>query len=139
MEFMRCNCNVIPILAAQCEIAPHIAQCPWGGIAHFCLVSWGITQVSLGLAAHDCGYPLSRYTCRATRVAADFLDFIAFCIGACTMTTKFLDNKISTFRILLSWRFPRKQAFWTSFPLCPQAPPPPSKAKILFLLSSRRL
>ena len=24
------------------------------------------------------GYPLSRYTCRATRVAADFLDFRAF-------------------------------------------------------------
>ena len=36
---------------------------------------------SLGppLVAHDCGCPLSRYTCRATRVAADFLDFIAFC------------------------------------------------------------
>ena len=33
----------------------------------------------VGLVAHDCGYPLSRYTCRATRVAADFLDFIAFC------------------------------------------------------------
>ena len=33
----------------------------------------------LGLVAHDCGYPLPRYTCRATRVAADFLDFIAFC------------------------------------------------------------
>ena len=31
------------------------------------------------LIAHDCGYPLSRYTCRATRVAADFLDFKAFC------------------------------------------------------------
>ena len=31
------------------------------------------------LVAHDCGYPLSRYTCRATGVAADFLDFIAFC------------------------------------------------------------
>ena len=31
------------------------------------------------LVAHDCRYPLSRYTCRATRVAADFLDFIAFC------------------------------------------------------------
>ena len=28
---------------------------------------------------YDCGYPLSRYTCPATRVAADFLDFIAFC------------------------------------------------------------
>ena len=26
------------------------------------------------LVAHDCGYPLSRCTCRATRVAADFLD-----------------------------------------------------------------
>ena len=37
------------------------------------LVAFGI------LVAHDCGYPLSRYTCRATRVAADFLDFIAFC------------------------------------------------------------
>ena len=35
--------------------------------------------IFLGLVAHDCGYPLSRYTCRATRVAADFLDFIAFC------------------------------------------------------------
>ena len=34
---------------------------------------------SQSLVAHDCGYPLSRYTCRATRVAADFLDFIAFC------------------------------------------------------------
>ena len=33
----------------------------------------------ISLVAHDCGYPLSRYTCRATRVAADFLDFIAFC------------------------------------------------------------
>ena len=31
------------------------------------------------LVAHDCGYPLSRYTCRATRVATDLLDFIAFC------------------------------------------------------------
>ena len=31
------------------------------------------------LVAHDCGYPLSRYTCRATRVAADSLDLIAFC------------------------------------------------------------
>ena len=40
--------------------------------------SWLFLQGS-GLVAHDCGYPLSRYTWRATRVAADFLDFIAFC------------------------------------------------------------
>ena len=31
------------------------------------------------LVAHGFDYTLSRYTCRATRVAADFLDFIAFC------------------------------------------------------------
>ena len=31
------------------------------------------------LVAHDCGYPLSRDTCRTTRVAAAYLDFIAFC------------------------------------------------------------
>ena len=39
------------------------------------------------------------------------------------MTTKFLDNKIRTFKILFSWRFPRKTAFQCS---------PPSKTKILF-------
>ena len=53
------------------------------------------------------------------------------------MTTKFLDNKNFKFKILLSWRFPRKQAFLDDFPICPQGPPP-SKANILFLLSSRR-
>ena len=37
------------------------------------------SQLLSGLVAHDCGYPLSRYTCRATRVAPNFLDFIAFC------------------------------------------------------------
>ena len=37
------------------------------------------TTLPEALVAHDCGYPLSRYTCRATRVAADFLDLIAFC------------------------------------------------------------
>ena len=55
------------------------------------------------------------------------------------MTTKFLDNKICTFKILLSWRFPRKNSVLDDFPLCPQGLPPHQKAKILFLLSSRRL
>ena len=36
------------------------------------------------------------------------------------MTTKF-DNKISTFKILLSWRFPRKTAFGTIFLSAPKA------------------
>ena len=30
-------------------------------------------------------------------------------IGACAMTTKFLDNKILKFEIVLSWRFPSKK------------------------------
>ena len=33
-------------------------------------------------------------------------EMAALKIGACAMTTKFLDNKICTFKILLSWRFP---------------------------------
>ena len=55
------------------------------------------------------------------------------------MTTKFLNNNICTFKILLSWRFRRKKTeFLDDSPLRPQGPPP-SKAEILFLLSSRRL
>ena len=49
------------------------------GVAH---KSWECntkTSSAAVLVAHDCGYPPSRYTCRATRVATDFLDFIAFC------------------------------------------------------------
>ena len=38
-----------------------------------------VLRSACSLVAHDCGYHLSRYTCRATRVAADFLDFTAFC------------------------------------------------------------
>ena len=44
------------------------------------IVGNGRNTVS-SLVAHDYGYPLSRYTCRATRVAPNFLDFIAFCSG----------------------------------------------------------
>ena len=44
-------------------------------------------------------------------------------LGACTMTTKLLDNKICTFKIILSWRFARKQCFWTIFLSVPNASP----------------
>ena len=53
-------------------------------------------------------------------------------VGARAMTTKFLDDKICTFKILLSWRFPRKQAFWGDFPLRSPSPPPPQKRKYYF-------
>ena len=48
------------------------------GVTHLIMLG-RVPYVHNSLVAHDCGYPLSRYTCRATRVAADFLDFIAFC------------------------------------------------------------
>ena len=48
------------------------------------------------------------------------------------MTTKCLDNKICTFKMLLSWRFPRKAAFLDDFPLCPRGPPP-SKVQTFYL------
>ena len=44
------------------------------------------------------------------------------------MTTKFLDNKICTFK----WRFPRKTAFWTIFLSAPEPPPPRKKLKFYF-------
>ena len=37
------------------------------------------TVGTVTVVAHDCGHPLSRYTCRATHVAADFLNFISSC------------------------------------------------------------
>ena len=54
------------------------------------------------------------------------------------MTTKFLDNKFCTFKILLSWRFPRKTAFLDNSSLYTHARPP-KNVQILFLLSSRSL
>ena len=59
-------------------------------------------------------------------------------VGACAITTKCLDDKICTFKILFSWRFPRKKAFWTIFLSAPNAPAP-LKTPNLFLLSSRCL
>ena len=47
------------------------------------------------------------------------------------MTTKFLDYKICTFEILLSWRFPRKTVFLDNSPLHP-TPNPPHKCKFYF-------
>ena len=56
-------------------------------------------------------------------------------LGACAMTTTFLDNKICTFKILLSWRFRRKTAFWENSPLYlhPRAPTPLKSANFIFV------
>ena len=39
------------------------------------------------------------------------------------MTTELFDNKMCTFKILLSWRFPRKQRFGRFSSLPPKVPP----------------
>ena len=53
------------------------------------------------------------------------------------MTTEFIDNKIWNFKVLLSWRFPRKKqkkknSVLDDFPLCPQGPPSLKKRKFYF-------
>ena len=56
-------------------------------------------------------------------------------VGACAMTTKFLDHKICTFKILLSWRFPRKkQRFWPIFLSARVTPPPPLKNEMFIFI-----
>ena len=57
-------------------------------------------------------------------------------LGACAMTTKFLDNKICTFKILLSWRVPRKTAFLDNLLVCPQGTPPLKSANFIFIVVS---
>ena len=52
--------------------------------------------------------------------------------AGCAMTTKLFDNQICTFKIILSWRFPRKTAFWTIFLSAPKAPPPLKNRKFYF-------
>ena len=51
------------------------------------------------------------------------------------MTTKFLDNKIFNFKILLSWRSQRKTAFWTIFLSAPKAPTSKSEQFIFIVVS----
>ena len=55
------------------------------------------------------------------------------------MTTKFLDNKICTFKIILSWRFPRKAAFLDDSPSAPNAPPGSQNRKFYFIVVSPSL
>ena len=56
------------------------------------------------------------------------------------MTTTFLDNKIFRFKILLSWRFPRKEAFWGNFLSLPPTPPPLKNRKnVIFIVVSPSL
>ena len=55
-------------------------------------------------------------------------------LGACTMTTKFLTTKVTHFKILLSWRFPKKSSarFWKMFISGPLSPAPLRKKNSCF-------
>ena len=44
-------------------------------------------------------------------------------MGALAVTSKISDKKFCTFKIPLSWRFPRKTTCLDDFPLCPQCSP----------------
>ena len=55
------------------------------------------------------------------------------------MTTKFLDNIICTFKILLSWRFPRKNSVLDDFPLCLQGLPPSKSEHFIVIVVSPSL
>ena len=56
------------------------------------------------------------------------------------MTTKFLDNKICTFIILLLRNFPRKKnSVLDDFPLCPQGLPPSKSENFIFIVVSPSL
>ena len=55
------------------------------------------------------------------------------------MTTKFLDNEICDFKILLSWRFPTKNSVLDDFPLCPQIPPLKNRENLIFIVVSPSL
>ena len=56
------------------------------------------------------------------------------------MTTNFLDNKICTFKILLSWRFPRKDnSILNDVPLSPKVPPSKSGDFFIFIVVSPSL
>ena len=69
-----------PLLTSMAQVLPFLKkQRPTKRYAEGAFGPKMIASCDGCLVAHDCGYPLSRYTCRATRVAAAFLDFIAFC------------------------------------------------------------
>ena len=60
-------------------------------------------------------------------------------LGPCAMTTKLLDNQICTFKILLSWRFQRKIAFWTILLSATKGPPPSKSENFIFIVVSPSL
>ena len=56
------------------------------------------------------------------------------------MTTKFLDNKIRTFKFVLSWRFPpKKNSVFGQFSSLPPWPTPFKSANFIFIVVSPSL
>ena len=81
-----------------------------------CLPKWVKSQIS-GVAL------VPRWVC-VFRNRKDYTkDMLSPRRGACALTTEFLDNKVCTFKVLLSWRFRRnkqKSAFLDDFLSAPQ-------------------
>ena len=59
--------------------------------------------------------------------------------GAWAMTTRFLDDKVRTFEILLSWCFPRGNNVWGTFFASAPIPPPLKNTSFIFTVVSPSL
>ena len=57
---------------------------------------------------------------------------LKMCVGACAMTTKFLDNKNFHFQNFIVVAFPTKTSVFGRFSSLPPSPSPPQKRKIYF-------
>ena len=75
-------------------------------------------------AKHASSIKNTETTCNWSRgVALNFVRVLPSCLGACAMTTKFLDNKISSFKFDCRDVSPPKNRVLDDFPLCPSARP----------------
>ena len=99
----------------------------WGG--------GGVTKGGGGVPHSRERYNVCPQGCRDIRTVTRVRHPLLLLLGACAMTTKFLDNKICTFRILLSWRSHKNKplsVFGRFSSLPPKPPPPPQKRKFYF-------
>ena len=108
--------------------ASHGVASSTGGISDLRVLHWN-SQSTCSARKWKFGTQFSSPKC----TTAPQLQSLAI-LGACAMTTKILDNKISTFKILLSWRFPRKQAFLGRFSSLPPRPPTLKSEHFIFIV-----
>ena len=100
--------------------------------------SWCMQRAKVGVATCTISVPLWMRSLQNSFLGVDdwsvpgttnFCFYAFYILGACATTKEFLDNKICTFKISLSWRFPRKNSVFGRFSSLPPRPPSPQKAR----------